>query len=203
MGSLQDQHFLCKINSNNFAPFSLASLGMTWQMFPAYQGTVYSVAVNEAASMSHLRLSLFSSSLCLVERLILNKLWTGFIHPPPFRDQQHNQNINTEPVKTCRVLSEIVSTRPYIPFYWRDTYSYFKFETSPISNICFWPSCWPCIFLPCCITELLDVTHTCPNCKRYLDTFRRANMWAFWNHQNQIIDRGKMSVEPQIVPIIF
>ena len=68
--------------------------------------------------MSHLRLSPFSNSLCLVERLVLNKQWTGFIQPPLRGDQQHNQNINkvvrTEPVKTCRVLSEIVSTIPYI-----------------------------------------------------------------------------------------
>ena len=47
-----------------------------------------------------------------MERLVLNKPWTGFIQPPLWGDQQHNHNINkvvkTEPVKTRRVLAEIV-----------------------------------------------------------------------------------------------
>ncbi|XP_059093158.1 lipopolysaccharide-induced tumor necrosis factor-alpha factor homolog [Tigriopus californicus] len=36
--------------------------------------------------------------------------------------------------------------------------------------------CWPCAFLPCCISDLLDVTHTCPKCKRFLDTFKRGGL---------------------------
>uniref|UniRef100_A0A8C6VSW7 Cell death-inducing p53-target protein 1 n=1 Tax=Naja naja TaxID=35670 RepID=A0A8C6VSW7_NAJNA len=30
-----------------------------------------------------------------------------------------------------------------------------------------------CCFIPCLIDEFKDVTHTCPNCKAYIYTYKR------------------------------
>ena len=34
---------------------------------------------------------------------------------------------------------------------------------------------WPCAFIPCCIDDLKDVTHQCPNCKAILGVYKKIN----------------------------
>ena len=32
---------------------------------------------------------------------------------------------------------------------------------------------WPCACIPCCVDDLKDVTHQCPNCNAILGTYKR------------------------------
>merc|ERR1712179_22212 len=34
-------------------------------------------------------------------------------------------------------------------------------------------ACCPCAFIPCCVDDCLDYTHSCPSCNRVLGSYRR------------------------------
>merc|ERR1711934_1039547 len=37
-------------------------------------------------------------------------------------------------------------------------------------------TCCPCAFIPCCVDDLKDVTHSCPSCNRVVGTYKKLKI---------------------------